>query len=230
MIFRQNICQSLIFWQKFWFFDKNFDFFGQNLDFWKNIDFYQKFRSVPKISTFTKSFDFYQKFRFLPKSFDFYQKLRFLPKVSIFDEKPDFWPKKCPKFWKKINSGNTPISGHLDEVYSVDWSPDGQKVASGGKDKALRLWRKWKKGNRRKWTLLRGHESKKNLKFFNRFCEIFRKKNVKNATKNSAKNAKIKRKVVRNWRKWICVIDWWANFYKQIKNFWPQNFNRKVWK
>ncbi|MCH88595.1 notchless-like protein, partial [Trifolium medium] len=25
-------------------------------------------------------------------------------------------------------------------VYAVDWSPDGEKVASGGKDKALKLW------------------------------------------------------------------------------------------
>ncbi|MCI81408.1 notchless-like protein, partial [Trifolium medium] len=25
-------------------------------------------------------------------------------------------------------------------VYAVDWSPDGEKVASGGKDKVLKLW------------------------------------------------------------------------------------------
>ena len=34
------------------------------------------------------------------------------------------------------------LPGHADEVYGVDWSPDGQRVASGGKDRALRLWRK----------------------------------------------------------------------------------------
>jgi ribosome assembly protein 4 len=45
-------------------------------------------------------------------------------------------------------SSSTPVKllkdlpGHADEVYGVDWSPDGQKVASGGKDRALRLWRK----------------------------------------------------------------------------------------
>jgi len=26
------------------------------------------------------------------------------------------------------------------QVFSVDWSPDGEKVASGGKDKVLKLW------------------------------------------------------------------------------------------
>ena len=31
------------------------------------------------------------------------------------------------------------LPGHADEVYAVDWSPDGQKVASGGKDKVLKL-------------------------------------------------------------------------------------------
>ena len=26
------------------------------------------------------------------------------------------------------------------QVYTVDWSPDGEKVASGGKDRVLKLW------------------------------------------------------------------------------------------
>ena len=33
------------------------------------------------------------------------------------------------------------LPGHGDEVFSVDWSPDGASVASGGKDQVLRLWR-----------------------------------------------------------------------------------------
>jgi WD40 repeat protein len=33
------------------------------------------------------------------------------------------------------------LPGHKDEVYAVDWSPDGQKVGSGGRDKAVRVWR-----------------------------------------------------------------------------------------
>ena len=32
------------------------------------------------------------------------------------------------------------LPGHADEVYAVDWSPDGHKVASGGKDKVLKVW------------------------------------------------------------------------------------------
>lgn len=31
------------------------------------------------------------------------------------------------------------LPGHADEVYAVDWSTDGEKVASGGKDKVLKL-------------------------------------------------------------------------------------------
>lgn len=31
------------------------------------------------------------------------------------------------------------LPGHADEVYAVDWSPDGSYVASGGKDKVLKL-------------------------------------------------------------------------------------------
>ena len=33
------------------------------------------------------------------------------------------------------------LPGHADEVYAVDWSPDGSMVASGGKDRIVKLWR-----------------------------------------------------------------------------------------
>lgn len=32
------------------------------------------------------------------------------------------------------------LPGHADEVYALDWSPDGMKVASGSKDRVLRIW------------------------------------------------------------------------------------------
>lgn len=31
------------------------------------------------------------------------------------------------------------LPGHADQVFAVDWSTDGQRVASGGKDKVLKL-------------------------------------------------------------------------------------------
>jgi ribosome assembly protein 4 len=31
------------------------------------------------------------------------------------------------------------LPGHADEVFAVDWSPDGLRVVSGGKDKVLKL-------------------------------------------------------------------------------------------
>lgn len=33
------------------------------------------------------------------------------------------------------------LPGHADEVFAVDWSPDGERVGSGGKDKMVRIWR-----------------------------------------------------------------------------------------
>ena len=28
------------------------------------------------------------------------------------------------------------------QVFTVDWSPDGERVASGGKDRNLKMWRR----------------------------------------------------------------------------------------
>jgi ribosome assembly protein 4 len=46
------------------------------------------------------------------------------------------------KIWN-VRSGKmvTDLAAHEDEVYAVDWAPDGQLVGSGGKDKAVRTWR-----------------------------------------------------------------------------------------
>jgi ribosome assembly protein 4 len=32
------------------------------------------------------------------------------------------------------------LAGHADEVYTVDWSPNGNKAASGSKDRKVRIW------------------------------------------------------------------------------------------
>ncbi len=31
------------------------------------------------------------------------------------------------------------LPGHSDEVFAVDWSPDGEKVASGGRDRVMKM-------------------------------------------------------------------------------------------
>lgn len=31
------------------------------------------------------------------------------------------------------------LPGHGDEVFAVDWSPDSQRVVSGGRDKILKM-------------------------------------------------------------------------------------------
>jgi len=31
------------------------------------------------------------------------------------------------------------LPGHADEVFAVDWSPDGEKVASGGRDRLMKM-------------------------------------------------------------------------------------------
>jgi ribosome assembly protein 4 len=44
------------------------------------------------------------------------------------------------KVWDlKVKKLLLDLPGHADEVYAVDWSPDGQRVCSGGKDKVLKM-------------------------------------------------------------------------------------------
>jgi ribosome assembly protein 4 len=33
------------------------------------------------------------------------------------------------------------LPGHQDQVFALDWSPDGERVGSGGADKQIRIWR-----------------------------------------------------------------------------------------
>jgi ribosome assembly protein 4 len=44
------------------------------------------------------------------------------------------------KIWDlKTRKLKLDLPGHSDEVFAVDWSPTGDKAASGGKDKLLRM-------------------------------------------------------------------------------------------
>ena len=48
----------------------------------------------------------------------------------------------CTQVWEVASRKlKMDLPGHADEVFAVDWSPDGSTVASGGKDQVLRLWR-----------------------------------------------------------------------------------------
>ena len=33
------------------------------------------------------------------------------------------------------------LAGHADEVYALDWSPSGELLASGSKDRLVKMWR-----------------------------------------------------------------------------------------
>ncbi|CAM9897600.1 unnamed protein product, partial [Choristocarpus tenellus] len=38
------------------------------------------------------------------------------------------------------NSAKATLPGHADEVYALDWSPNGSAVASGSKDRTIKIW------------------------------------------------------------------------------------------
>ncbi|EUD67304.1 hypothetical protein C922_02454 [Plasmodium inui San Antonio 1] len=44
------------------------------------------------------------------------------------------------KSTKKVKTLLVDLPGHSDAVYAIDWSNDGKYVASGGKDKLLKIW------------------------------------------------------------------------------------------
>ena len=33
------------------------------------------------------------------------------------------------------------LPGHEDEVYALDWSPNGASVATGSKDRTIKIWK-----------------------------------------------------------------------------------------
>jgi ribosome assembly protein 4 len=44
------------------------------------------------------------------------------------------------KLWDiKTKKMKMELPGHLDEVFTVDWSPAGDKASSGSKDKTLKM-------------------------------------------------------------------------------------------
>jgi ribosome assembly protein 4 len=33
------------------------------------------------------------------------------------------------------------LPGHADEVYALDWNPNGSSVATGSKDRTIKIWK-----------------------------------------------------------------------------------------
>ncbi|XP_041054028.1 notchless protein homolog 1 isoform X2 [Carcharodon carcharias] len=66
---------------------------------------------------------------------------------ASFDKSVKLWDGRTGKYLASLRghvSAVYQIAWSADSrllVYAVDWSPDGQRVASGGKDKVLRIWR-----------------------------------------------------------------------------------------
>jgi ribosome assembly protein 4 len=62
----------------------------------------------------------------------------FAPKNGVHTHVVVPWPQVWDLRTRKLK---VDLPGHADEVFTVDWSPDGMSVASGGKDRVLKLWR-----------------------------------------------------------------------------------------
>ena len=41
----------------------------------------------------------------------------------------------------KKSSALETLPGHADEVYALDWSPNGTSVATGSKDRTIKIWK-----------------------------------------------------------------------------------------
>ena len=65
-----------------------------------------------------------------------------LPHVEICAAQQGSFQPACLQVWDvRTRKLKLDLPGHADEVFAVDWSPDGAMVASGGKDRVLKLWR-----------------------------------------------------------------------------------------
>jgi WD40 repeat protein len=56
---------------------------------------------------------------------------------------------------RQIDDGHVPLRGHEDQVYSLAFSPDGRRLATGSKDRTIRVW---DVTTGRTAAVLRGHD------------------------------------------------------------------------
>lgn len=54
--------------------------------------------------------------------------------------KPNLLPSPHFMSMRFVGEMNSTFSSKFVKVFAVDWSPDGEKVASGGRDRVLKLW------------------------------------------------------------------------------------------
>jgi len=78
-------------------------------------------------------------------------------------------------FCKEGSTGNfvcqSTLSGHSDDVFSAAWSPDGTKLASGSKDKTVKIWNP---ATGECLWMVRGHTDYVNTRTRSSACASFR--------------------------------------------------------
>ena len=56
------------------------------------------------------------------------------------DSTVKMWRVSDRKAGGKAVKAQSTLPGHADEVYALDWSPNGARVASGSKDRTIKIW------------------------------------------------------------------------------------------
>jgi WD40 repeat protein len=70
--------------------------------------------------------------------------LVFCPSMSkirtLFQHQQPSWISTCPLVEENWNPCLQTLEGHTDSIWSITFSPDGQRLASSSRDKSIRIW------------------------------------------------------------------------------------------